>query len=244
MNNNKIAKELMMIAKSLTALTPDVNDFIKEYLPKATSKDKARVDNWYEGMYSLHKVKSELDKVAGNTRKLYPRIAYFLDQVLNNRRPPAASPSWELFQKDDVIELYKEYVDISEEEEKYTDAKFEFNSNGKLINKPKISPNDPIMSRFVIKTEYFHQYAHGVTGVNRRLCFFMPKEGHCFATRQEAISSAKQYPLKPYKKKGEKSEYGNLGAEVLDVKIMTLREAIRYRIYWGEGFYTSNIIGI
>lgn len=85
---------------------------------------------------------------------------------------------------------------------------------------------------YVIVTEYFHQYALGITGINRNNKIIV-NEGLPFRFKKDAQAFAKANKIKGYRKKGEKNVgYGSLNAESLEVHFIKASElGDKYRYY-------------
>lgn len=85
---------------------------------------------------------------------------------------------------------------------------------------------------YVIVTEYFHQYALGITGINRYNKIITNK-GLPFRFKKDAQEFIKSKGINSYRKKGEKNVgYGSLNAESLDVYIIKTSEiGDKYRYY-------------
>lgn len=85
---------------------------------------------------------------------------------------------------------------------------------------------------YVIITEYFHQYALGITGVNRNNQIIIDK-GLPFKYKKDAQAFAKINEIKSYKVKGEENVgYGSLNAKEFNVSFVKTSELDeKYRYY-------------
>jgi hypothetical protein len=72
-------------------------------------------------------------------------------------------------------------------------------------------------NRYVIDARYFSQYAPGVTGQSRNRSIYAIPDG--FRTKTEARQFMQLLGLKPYKKRGKSSPYGEVGARSLTIDI-------------------------
>lgn len=87
-------------------------------------------------------------------------------------------------------------------------------------------PED-FLNAYVIHTTYFHQYALGVTGATRTERVLISEDGLGYSYAAAAYKDAKEHGIKPYTKNGEKTPYGELGAEVYRREAITVREALK-----------------
>lgn len=90
-------------------------------------------------------------------------------------------------------------------------------------------------NKFIVLTNYFEQYALGITGVNLESKIYSPKDG--WDTRLEAQEFIKRNGLRKRTIKGKDSPWGEVGRKVFEVYAIKKKDIEKKKYYGATTLY-------